>query len=258
MADLFTYLAELRLKLVRVFIVFFISAGVAFCWHKPLFNWVLIPLRGYLPESSHVIMTSLTDLVLAPLQLGLWVGVLCSWPFLIIQLWQFFAPALYPQERTKIRVWLWLSSIMLWLGLMAGGLLLLPQMIAVLISYLPESIVFLPDMRSYIWFALRCCFALGIVSQVPVLLWLMIHFQWVSLDTCRRSRRYVIVISLVVGMVLTPPDVLSQLMVGLPMWALYELSLAGFLIKQRLSSRRERLQATQAQNKSEQTYKRQS
>ena len=235
--SMLVYLTELRQKILRVFVVFFISAFAAFYWHKPLFNWVLIPLEKHLPQGSAVIMTSLTDLVLAPLSLSVWIGILCAWPVAVHQLWQFFAPALYPDERSAIGRWLVVSSLMLWLGLMAGGFMLLPQMVATLLTYLPESILFLPDMKSYIWFSLRCCFALGVVSQVPVILWVMLQVQWVSLSDCFKARRYVVVMSLVVGMFLTPPDVLSQLMVALPMWALFEISLAVFWLKNKLASR---------------------
>lgn len=220
-----SYLDEVRRRLWRVVIAFCCVFGLSCYYYSSLLEVIIIPIQKSMPVSGQVISTSLIDLVVAPLHLSMWVSILAVWPYLLLQVWYFFAPAMYPSEKRMVGFWLVLSSLMLWLGLMAGALLLLPQMIKTLLSYMPRSVLFLPDVRLYIQFALQCCFAIGFVSQFPVVLWFCLYFGWITWQQLITARRYVIVISLIMGMLLTPPDVISQLLVAFPMWLLYEITL---------------------------------
>ena len=221
----FTYLDELRLRLWRVVILFVLVVCLSCYFYPVLFEFMIRPIEKALPSHSHVITTSLVDLVYIPLQVSLWVGLLVSWPYLLMQLWKFFSPAMYKEERYFVKFWLCASSLMLWLGLFTGAVVLLPQMIRVMLLYCPSSIVFLPDVRHYLSFAVQCCLAVGVISQMPVVLWLALRCQWMRWHQLVAARRYVIVLSLVVGMLLPPPDVISQVLVAVPMWLLYECSL---------------------------------
>lgn len=232
------YFDELRTRLWRVVGVFLIVFLFSCYFYGNILEFILMPIRHAMPSASQMITTSLVDLVVTPLHFSMWLAVLVSWPYLLVQIWYFFAPAMYPSERRMIALWLGLSSLMLWLGLLAGALLLLPQMIKAMLSYMPTSILFLPDIRLYIQFALECCFAIGFVSQFPVLLWLGLYLKWISWQQLLMARRYVIVLSLVVGMLLTPPDVVSQLLVAVPMWLLYECTLiVGWLFQRKIKQK---------------------
>ncbi len=227
---LMSHLVELRNRLLRavaaVLVIFLCLAPFA----RRIFTLVARPLMDQLPPGSQMIATQVASPFITPFKTTFFVALFLAMPVVIYQTWAFVAPGLYRRER-RFAVPLLVSSVVLfYIGVSFAYFLVFPTVFRFLAATTPDGVTMMTDINSYLDFTLLTCFSFGAAFEVPVATVLLIGTGLVSAETLAGQRPYVFLGAFVVGAVLTPPDVLSQVMLAIPMYLLFE----GGLIMARL------------------------
>ncbi len=218
-----SHLVELRDRLLRSVLVVCVVFLVLFPFGNQIYQFVAEPLMAVLPEGTSMIATQVASPFLTPFKLSLVAAVFVSMPFLLYQLWGFIAPGLYQHEK-KLAMPLLLSSIALfYLGVMFAYFVVFPLVFSFLTGMAPEGVAVMTDISSYLDFVLTLFFAFGFAFEIPIATILLVWMGMITPDKLAKKRPYVIVGAFVLGMLLTPPDVISQTLLAFPMWVLFEL-----------------------------------
>ncbi|KGK43224.1 twin-arginine protein translocation system subunit TatC [Nitrincola sp. A-D6] len=222
---LISHLVELRQRLMRaVLAVFLIFLGL-FYFANDLYLFMSAPLTALLPEGTSMIATDVTSPFFAPFKLTLVAAVVLAMPYILHQIWSFIAPGLYANEK-QFAIPLLVSSIMLfYAGIAFAYFVVFPLIFGFFTSVGPENVAVMTDISSYLNFVLKLFFAFGITFEIPVATLLLIKSGAVTAKSLAAKRAYVVVICFVFGMLLTPPDIISQSLLAVPMWLLFELGL---------------------------------
>ncbi|MGB1333685.1 MAG: twin-arginine translocase subunit TatC [Porticoccaceae bacterium] len=219
------HLLELRNRLLRVFIAILVIFAILFPFSEALYLYVSEPLRAFLPSASTMIATEITSPFLTPFKLTLVSAMFISMPYTLYQLWAFVAPALYQQEK-KIAVPLFCTSVILfYTGMAFAYYLVFPLVFMFFTSVAPEGISVMPDIRAYLDFVLKLFMAFGLSFQIPVAVVILSWIGTVNPNKLAKKRPYVFVLCFIVGMLLTPPDIISQALLAIPMWLLFEVGI---------------------------------
>ncbi len=219
------YLLELRRRLMRILAVFSLILVAGFYFSEPLFYWLIYPLQHQLPAGKALIATQLTSAVITPLSIAFHTACLLTTPYLIWQTWQFIHPALYGHEKSKLKMPLFASIFLLFIGMAFAYWLILPFMFQFFIHYLPSQVQMMPDMAYSIDFITHMMLLFGVCFQMPLLCFLLVNLRLISYESLKRFRPYVIVSAFILGMILTPPDVVSQILLAIPLWLLFEIGM---------------------------------
>ena len=223
-APLLAHLAELRKRLIFC-VLFFSVLSLPFIIYAPRWYQTLTrPLAGLHGGETALIATSITAPFLVPLKFALVSAAILSFPFVLYQGWAFVAKGLYATEKKKIRPFMLASIVLFYAGLSMAYGWVCPMALRFFYHAAPEGVLVMAEMGQYLQFMLSVSFAFGVCFQVPLVVWAALQFGWLSAAQCRQARPFIIVGSFVVGMLLTPPDVISQIMLAIPMWALFELA----------------------------------
>ena len=219
------HLLELRSRLLKVVIFFIvlIIAGIPFA--SEIYAFVAAPMISLLPDGSSMIATQVTSPFMAPIKLVLYVALLFSMPWLFYQAWMYMSPGLYKKEK-KFAGPLMLSTIILFFsGVSFAFFVVCPIIFKFFIEMAPESILVMTDISQYLGFIFKLVFAFGIAFEIPIATVLLINSGITSKKSLVKARPYLIVLFLAIGMLLTPPDVFSQLFLAVPMWVLFEIGI---------------------------------
>ena len=219
------HLLELRTRLLRVIILFgiLVIAGIPFA--AEIYSFVAAPLISMLPDGSSMIATEVASPFMAPIKLVIYVAFLFSMPWLFYQAWMFISPGLYKNEK-RFTAPLMLSTIILFFtGVSFAFFIVCPIIFKFFIGMAPDSIQIMTDISQYLSFIFKRVFAFGIAFEIPISTILLVKSGLASKSSLAKARPYLIVLFLVIGMLLTPPDIFSQLFLALPMWILFELGL---------------------------------
>lgn len=222
---LLDHLAELRSRLVRACI--WIAIGFGICWYyvDPLFNILVNPLLGVLPEGTHAQYTTLPEAFFTRMYVAFVAGLFLASPAVFYQIWAFVAPGLYDEEKRYIIPIAFLSAIFF----IAGGcfcyFIVFPFAFNFFISYSSPEIVITPKISDYLSFVLKLLFAFGLIFEMPIFTLFLARLGLISAASMKRFRKYAIVIIFILAAILTPPDVVSQLLMACPMLLLYEVSI---------------------------------
>lgn len=220
-----TYLLELRRRVLRVIIAFVGLFGLFFFFAPTLFHQLVSPLLKVLPLADPLIATQITTPLLIPIRLAADAAMLCTAPFALLQLWYFASPALYWQERHRLR-WAILSSLILFcMGVLFCFYVVLPFMLQFFAQAVPVGVRLMPDITYAVDFITRMLLLFGLCFQVPLLCLFFVSIGVVNVKTLKTIRPYIIVAAFIIGMLLTPPDVLSQIILAVPLCLLYELGI---------------------------------
>ena len=222
---LMTHLLELRNRLLKVFIVVLLVFAVLFPFSESLYLYISEPLRAFLPSSSTMIATEVTSPFLTPFKLALISAMFISMPYSLYQLWAFVAPALYQQEKRIVVPLFCASVILFYAGMAFAYYLVFPLVFMFFTSVAPEGISVMPDIRAYLDFVLKLFMAFGLSFQIPIAVVILSWVGTVNPDNLAKKRPYVFVLCFVVGMLLTPPDIISQVLLAVPMWLLFEVGI---------------------------------
>lgn len=222
---LMAHLLELRNRLLRIFIAVLVIFAILFPFSEALYLYISEPLRAFLPSASTMIATEITSPFLTPFKLTLVSAMFISMPYTLYQLWAFVAPALYQQEK-KIAVPLFFASVILfYTGMAFAYYLVFPLVFMFFTSVAPEGISVMPDIRAYLDFVLKLFMAFGLSFQIPIAVVILSWIGTVNPNKLAKKRPYVFVLCFVIGMLLTPPDIISQALLAIPMWLLFEVGI---------------------------------
>ena len=222
---LIEHLIELRSRLLRCLMVLLAIFLVLSPFSGKLYSLIANPLISRLPANTGMIATEVASPFLVPFKLTLYLALFISMPYLLYQLWAFVAPALYKNEK-RFAFPLLLSSITLfYAGIAFAFFLVFPLLFKFFTSVAPAGVTVMTDISQYLDFILKMFFAFGMAFEIPIATILMVSAGIVSVGALAQKRPYVIVGAFVIGMLLTPPDVLSQVLLAMPIWLLFELGL---------------------------------
>ena len=223
--SLTTHLLELRSRFIRIIICFGVLALIGIPFSSDIYNFAALPLLEILPSGSTMIATQVTSPLMAPLKLVFFSALLITMPYIFYEMWMFMSPGLYKQEKTFIAP-LMVSTIFLFLsGVAFAYFIVCPIIFKFFIGVAPESILVMTDINQYLNFVIKLIFAFGIAFEIPVATFLLIKSKIVKKETLVKARPYLIIMFFVFGMLLTSPDIFSQLFLAIPMWVLFELGL---------------------------------
>lgn len=217
-------LIELRSRLIKCCSLLACSFMVLFYFSNSIFKWLAQPLLHYLPQ-GHLIAIGLTTPLTTPLRLSFLLSIMLCLPYLCYQVWAFIAPGLYRQERDFILKLVMPSVLLFYLGLLFAYFVVFPLIFSFFARFIPDVVQLTPDMGHYFDFIFTLFWAFGLTFEVPIILLIMVKIGIVHRQQLQQFRPYFIVIAFTVGMLLTPPDVLSQVLLAIPMCLLYELGL---------------------------------
>ena len=220
-----SHLLELRTRLIRVLICLGILSVIGIPFASQIYAFVASPLLDILPAGSSMIATQVTSPLMAPLKLVLFSALLITMPYLFYEIWMFMSPGLYKNEKSFVAP-LMVSTILLFsAGVAFAYLVVLPIIFKFFIGVAPESIQVMTDINQYLSFVIKLIFAFGIAFEIPVATFLLIRTGIAKKESLIKARPYLIILFFVIGMLLTPPDIFSQLFLAIPMWILFELGL---------------------------------
>ena len=222
---LIAHLIELRARLLRVLICMLVIFMVLAFFSNDLYNIIAIPLLGSLPVNSSMIATEVASPFLVPFKLAAYVSLFVSMPYILYQSWAFVAPGLYKNEKRFVFPLLATSIILFYTGMAFAYYIVFPLLFGFFTSAAPRGVIVMTDISHYLSFVLKMFFAFGLVFEVPIATVLLITSGISDIDTMTKKRPYVIVGAFTLGMLLTPPDIISQILLAIPIWALFELGL---------------------------------
>lgn len=230
------HLVELRDRLLRAVIVVLVIFLGLFSFANDLYHLLAAPLLAKLPEGQTMIATGVISPFLTPFKLALVASIFLAMPFILYQVWAFIAPGLYRHEK-RIAFPLLVSSVFLfYLGMAFAYYVVFPLVFGFMATTTPEGVVQAPDISQYLDFVLKLFFAFGVAFEVPIATILLVLAGVTTPESLTAKRPYIIVAAFVVGMLLTPPDVISQTLLAVPMWLLFEI---GVFFSRVLLRRRE-------------------
>lgn len=225
------YLIEFRQRMMRCLGVFIVFFAILFVYAQETYVLFLSPLIKALPQGHGLQAIHVTSPVLTPISLACDFAVMMTLPYFLYQVWCFIAPALYPKEKTPLMGVVGMSVALFVLGILFAYCIVLPYLFVFFAQSVPKGVQWFPDMTEALDFMMRMLMVFGLSFQLPLLCVVLEGMQWMTLEQLKKIRPYVIVLAFIMGMLLTPPDVLSQCMLAIPLCLLYELGL--FLIQLR-------------------------
>lgn len=220
-----SHLEELRKRLIVCAIGIGCAFFVAYFFKEDLFRILIMPLKEVMPEGDRLIFTNLPEMFFAYLKVSLIAGILAATPVIFYELWMFIAPGLYQHEQRFVIPFVICSSFLFTAGSLFGYFIVFPFGFKFLMGYANEYVQALPSVKEYFSFSTKLLFAFGLVFEMPVVVFFLAKMGLVTAEAMRRKRKYAFLMTFVVGAVLTPPDVLTQFMMAVPLMVLYEFSI---------------------------------
>lgn len=217
------HLVELRDRLLRIVLAVLCFLIVLFPFANDLYAILAEPLLRHLPEGTSMIATQVASPFLTPFKLSIVLSIFLAMPVILYQVWAFVAPGLYRHERRLVFPLMVTSSILFYLGMAFAYFVVFPLMFAFFQAVAPEGVAIMTDITAYLDFVLKIFFAFGIAFEVPIATILLVWTGFTTPAALSAKRPYIIVGAFVLGMMLTPPDIISQTLLALPMWLLFEL-----------------------------------
>jgi len=228
-----SHLFELRDRLIRALVSVGIVFVCLFPWAKELYALLAQPLLASLPAGGQMIATDVVGVFLVPMKVALMVAFLIALPYVLYQVWAFVAPGLYAHEKKLALPLVAASVVLFFIGMSFAYFLVFPTVFGFMAKVAPEGVAWMTDIEKYLSFVMTTFMAFGVTFEVPIVVIVLVQMHVVELKTLKEWRPYVIVGAFVIGAIFTPPDVISQLMLAIPLCLLYELGMlmARFVAK---------------------------
>jgi len=222
-----SHLIELRDRLIRVIVVFVVLFAISYIWPTWSFLYTLFaePLMAALPVGGQMISTDVVSVFLVPMKVAALTCFLLMLPFTLYQAWAFVAPGLYQHEKKLVMPLVISSTLLFFAGMAFAYFLIFPMVFRFMASFAPQGVAWMTDIDKYFGFALSMFVVFGITFETPVVVVLLVRMGIISVDKLKEIRPYVFVGAFVVGAVFTPPDVLSQFSLAIPLYLLYEIGI---------------------------------
>ena len=219
---LISHLIELRSRLLRSIVAVLVAFVALFPFREWLYSELAEPLVRHLPHGGHLIATEVSSPFFTPIKLTAVTALMAAMPVVIYQLWAFVSPGLYRHEKRLARPLLVSAVLLFYIGCAFAYFLVMPAAFRFLTAVTPAGVEMMTDINHYLSFVLTLFFAFGVCFEVPVAVVILAAIGILPVDKLRSSRPYVVVVVFILAAVLTPPDIMSQLMLGIPMYLLYE------------------------------------
>jgi sec-independent protein translocase protein TatC len=224
-----SHLIELRGRLLKIVLGFILVFFALFPFANKIYALLAAPMLAKLPAGGQMIATAVTTPFFVPMKVAMMAAFVISLPHTLYQIWAFVAPGLYPQEK-KLMVPVIVSSFILFLiGMAFAYFAVFPTVFGFIVSSAPAGVAVMTDISQYLDFVMTLFMAFGLAFEVPIVVVLIARFGWVTITQLKEARSYVIVGAFVIGAIFTPPDIISQFMLAVPLWLLYE---AGIVVVQ--------------------------
>jgi sec-independent protein translocase protein TatC len=222
-----SHLVELRDRLVKAIIGVAIVCLALFIWPGPkeIYDFLAMPMLASLPPGAKMIATGVISPFLVPMKVTLVAALIVALPWVFYQMWAFVAPGLYAHEKRLVLPLVVSSSLLFIGGVAFCYFLVFGRVFHFIAEFAPSSIAVMPDIENYLDFVMSMCLAFGATFEVPVVVVILVRMGIVSVDKLKAMRSYIIVGAFVIAAIVTPPDVVSQLSLAIPMWLLFELGL---------------------------------
>ncbi len=230
------HLLELRDRLLKIIASVAIFLLILMPFANDLFHLLANPLLAELPEGTQMIAIEVASTFLIPFKLTLMLSVFLSMPVILYHLWAFVAPGLYDNEKSMIMPLMVSSTTLFYLGMIFAYYAVFPLIFGFMVGTTPEGVEMSTDISRYLDFVLKLLFAFGIAFQVPIATILLVRVGIVTPESLADKRPYIIVGAFIVGMLMTPPDMISQTLLAVPIWLLFEL---GLFISRSMAAKRE-------------------
>lgn len=221
------HLIELRARLLNSAVALLLVFVCLFPWSSDLYALLAQPLLSKLPKGGQMIATDVTTPFFVPLKVAMMTAFVIALPYILYQIWKFVAPGLYAHEKRLVVPLIIASTILFVCGMAFAYFLVFPVVFGFITASAPQGVAVMTDIDKYLSFVLTMFMAFGVTFQVPVVVVLLVRMGIVSVEKLREIRSYVIVGAFVAGAIFTPPDVVSQFMLAIPLWLLYE---AGIVV----------------------------
>ncbi len=229
-----SHLIELRDRLLRCVLALLLVFICLFPWARDLYAILAQPMIASMPVGGRLIATEVTAPFFVPVKVTMMAAFVIALPYLLYQVWAFVAPGLYAHERKLVAPLIITSTLLFICGMAFAYYLVFPVVFHFMVSVAPEGVAVMTDIGKYLDFVLSLFLAFGVTFEVPVAVVILVRMGLVSVKTLKEIRPYMIVGAFVVGAIFTPPDVVSQVMLAVPLWVLYEL---GIFVSQWISKR---------------------
>jgi sec-independent protein translocase protein TatC len=217
-----SHLVELRDRLLRCIIALGIVFACLFPFANKLYTLLAQPMLAKLPQGGQMIATEVTTPFFVPMKVAMMTAFLIALPYVLYQLWAFVAPGLYSNEKRLALPLIATSTILFFCGMAFAYFVVFPVVFGFITGYAPQGVAVMTDIDKYLSFVLTMFMAFGITFEVPVAVIILVTMNVVTVAKLREIRPYVVVGAFVIGAIFTPPDVVSQVMLALPLWLLYE------------------------------------
>ena len=222
-----SHLIELRDRLLRIIVGLLVVFIALFPFANDIYTLLAQPLLSKLPIGGQMIATAVTTPFFIPMKVAMLAAFVISLPHTLYQMWAFVAPGLYAHERRFIIPLVFSSTLLFLAGMAFAYFLVFPVVFGFLTGVAPQGVAVMTDIGNYLDFVMTLFVAFGLAFEVPVAVVLLVYFDMVKIEALREARAYVIVGAFILGAIFTPPDVISQCMLAIPLWLLYE---AGILV----------------------------
>ena len=224
-----SHLIELRNRLIRTVIGFVVVFACLFPFANKIYALLAAPMLAKLPAGAQMIATAVTTPFFVPMKVAMMAAFVISLPHTLYQIWAFIAPGLYSNEK-KLMVPVIVSSFILFIvGMAFAYFAVFPVVFGFIVKSAPAGVAVMTDIAQYLDFVMTLFMAFGLAFEVPIAVVLIARFGWVTIAQLKEARSYVIVGAFIIGAIFTPPDIISQFMLAVPLWFLYEL---GILVAQ--------------------------
>lgn len=220
-----SHLIELRSRLLRIAIGLTIVFIAFFPFANKIYALLAAPLLSKLPAGGQMIATAVTTPFFVPMKVAMMAAFIVSLPHTLYQVWAFVAPGLYAHEKKFMIPMIIASSLLFLAGMAFAYFLVFPIIFGFIVGTAPQGVAVMTDIGNYLDFVLTLFFAFGLAFEVPIAVVMAVRFGWVTTQELEQARGYVIVGAFVIGAIFTPPDIISQFMLAVPMWLLYELGI---------------------------------
>ena len=226
-----SHLIELRDRLLRCIVALLVVFIALFPWASDIYAMVAKPMLAALPNSGHMIATGVVTTFFVPVKVTMLAALIIALPYVLYQVWAFVAPGLYQHEKRLVAPLVVSSTILFLCGMAFAYFLVFPIVFGFLAKFAPAGVSYMPDIQAYLDFVLTTFVAFGLTFEVPIAVIVLVRAGIVSIAKLKDIRPYVVVGAFVIAAVFTPPDVISQLLLAVPLCVLYELGilLAGVL-----------------------------
>jgi Sec-independent protein translocase TatC len=230
-----SHLIELRTRLIRAVVAIFVVFVALLPFANRLYTWLAYPLLSRMPLGGHMIATEVTTPFFVPMKVAGLVALLVALPYVLAQVWGFVAPGLYDHEKRLAFPLIVSSTLLFYVGMAFAYFAVFPFAFGFFANTAPQGVEMMTDIDKYLSFVMTLFLAFGLAFETPVAVVLLVRMGVLNVAQLRSARRYVVVSAFVVGAIFTPPDAVSQTMLAVPLWLLYEV---GILVSSRISPKK--------------------